>query len=187
VSEIGKIPTLDKGYVQIRCCAPNGLEIDKIRSEIYRGSWHPNLVEMSQVYLNVKCPYFLLIPLVSSGIRALSAPGAPTDAYVPDVGSIKSGSLDSDREISESMSMTIDSLMLNQKAYAKEGCNTFLASITTPVAAYWSGILYGSLRDWLRFCGTPGLHPMVKEYQRSVSGSLSVEYKNLEDLIRQVK
>jgi hypothetical protein len=187
LSDVGKIPTLDKGYVQLRCCAPNGLEIDRIRSEIYKGSWHPNLVEMAYVHLNIKCPYFLLIPLISSGIRALSIPGLPSDAYVPDVSSIKSGNLNTDKEISDSISMTIDSLMLNQKAYAKEGCNTFLASITTPVAAYWSGILYGSLRDWLRFCSTPGLHPMVKEYQRSVNGAISVEYKNLEDLTRQVR
>jgi hypothetical protein len=182
VSEIGRIPVLDKGYVQLRCAAPSGLELDKIRSEIYRGNFNPTLIEMTQIYLNVKCPYFLLIPLISSGIRAISLPLMPMDAYVPALDSVKSGNVSIDKDIAESMAITIDSLMLNQKAYVKDGCNSFVASITTPVAAYWNGVMYGSLKDWLRFCKVPGLHPLVKEYQMSISNAISIEYKNLEEL-----
>lgn len=186
MSEIGKIPVLDKGYVQLRCCAPSFLELEKIKSEIYRGSVTPALAEMVQVYLNVKCPYFLLISLVSGNIRAVSSPGLPVDAYVPGLDSVKSGDLTNDKDISDSMSMTIDSLMLNQKAYTKDGCNSFIAGVTTPVAAYWSGVMYGSLRDWLRFANASGLHPLVKEYQRSVLSTISIEYKNLEELGRRI-
>lgn len=187
MTDAGKIPVLDKGYVQLRCSAPDGQELEKIRSEMYRGSWHPNLAEISSVFLNVKCPLFLLVPLLSGGIRAMAVPGKFTEAYIPSVDTIRSGSNSSDRDIQHSMQSTIDSLMLNQEGYAKDGCNSFLASITTPVASYWTGILHGSLRDWLRFCATPGLHPLVKEYQRAVYNALSIDFKNLEEINRQVK
>lgn len=184
MSEVGKIPTLDKGFVQLRCCAPNFNQLEAMKSELFRGNLTPQLIETVHVYLNIKCPYFLLIPLVSSGIRAIPKPGSPGDAFIPRVNDIKSGNVLSDAEIQRSMSMTIESLMLNQRAYAKDGCNTFLSTITTPVAAYWEGVMFGLLKDWVRFTSTLGLHPLVKEYQKSVIDALLVEYKNINDIIR---
>jgi hypothetical protein len=184
MSEIGKIPTLDKGFVQLRCCAPNFHDLEIMKSELFRGNLTPQLVEIVNVYINIKCPYFLLIPLVSSGIRAISRPGSPGDAYTPQADDIGSGNHELDLEIQYSMSLTIDSLMLNQKGYVKDGCNSFVASMTTPVAAYWDGVMFGLLRDWVRFASAPGLHPLIKEYQKSVVNVLSVEYKNINDIMR---
>lgn len=186
MSDIGKIPTLNKGFVQLRSCAPSHLELEKIKSEIYRGTLTPQLIDMVYVVLNVKCPYFLMIPLVSSGIRAAARPGPAMDAYRPGPEWIKSGKHATDREISESISQTVESLMLNQEAYVKDGCNSFVASITTPVSAYWEGVMSGFLRDWIRFISTPGLHPMVKQYQNSVSNAILIEYTNLNDIIRMI-
>jgi len=184
MSEIGKIPTLDKGFVQLRCCAPNARDLDIMKSELYRGTLSPQLLEIVNVFLNIKCPYFLLIPLVSSGIRAISRPGHTSDAYVPQVDVIKSGNNALDLEIADSMSATIEALMLNQMSYTKDGCNSFVATITTPVAAYWEGMMFGLLKDWIRFANAPGLHPLVKEYQKSVISALSVEYININDISR---
>lgn len=184
MSDVGKIPVLDKGFVQLRCCAPNFHDLEVMKSELFRGNLTPQLIETVHVYLNVKCPYFLLVPLLSSGIKAISRPGVPGDAYVPRVDDIKSGNHESDLEIQYSMNLTIDSLMLNQKAYAKDGCNPFVASVTTPVAAYWEGVMFGLMRDWVRFAAAPGLHSLVKEYQKSVVNALSVEYKNINDIMR---
>jgi hypothetical protein len=184
MSEVGKIPVLDKGFVQLKCCAPNFQDLEIMRSELFRGNLTPQLIETVHIYLNIKCPYFLLVPLLSSGIRAIPRPGSPGDAFVPRIDDVKSGNHESDTEIQYSMALTIDSLMLNQKAYTKDGCNSFVASITTPVAAYWEGMMFGLLRDWIRFVGASGLHPLVKEYQKSVVDALSVEYKNINDIMR---
>ena len=186
MSEVGKIPVLDKGFVQLRCCAPNFHDLEIMKSELFRGNLTPQLIETVHVYLNVKCPYFLLIPLLSSGIRAISRPGVPGDAYVPRVDEIKSGSHELDIEIQNSMSLTVESLMLNQKGYTKDGCNSFVASVTTPVAAYWDGVMFGLLKDWLRFAAASGPHPLIKEYQKSVVNVLSVEYKNINDIMRTI-
>ena len=184
MNDIGRIPTLDKGFVQLRCCAPNARDLDVMKSELYRGTLSPQLLETVNVFLNVKCPYFLLIPLISSGIRAISRPGQSSDAYIPQVDVIKSGNNAVDLEIAESMGATIEALMLNQLSYAKDGCNGFVATITTPVAAYWEGMMFGLLEDWVRFANAPGLHPLVKEYQKSVLSALSVEYTNINDISR---
>lgn len=184
MNDIGRIPTLDKGFVQLRCCAPNSRDLDVMKSELYRGTLSPQLLEIVNVFLNIKCPYFLLIPLVSSGIRAIPRPGQTNDAYMPQVDVIKSGSSTLDVEMAESMGMTIEALMLNQSSYVKDGCNSFVATITTPVAAYWEGVMFGLLKDWVRFANASGLHPLVKEYQKSVLSALSVEYTNINDISR---
>lgn len=184
MTELNKIPVLDKGYVQLTSFAPSFLEVEKMRSEFFRGVLAPQLVETIQVFLRMKCPYFILVPLLTSGMRAISVPGLASDAFVPQVDDIMSSSLANSQEIRESMSLTIDSLMLNQKAYIKDGCNAFVASLTTPVSAYWEGVIFGQLKDWLRFGNAPGLHPFIKEYQKSVIDCISVEYKNINDIIR---
>lgn len=186
MGDIGKIPTLNKGFVQLRACAPSYLELEKLKSELYRGTLTPQLIDMVYVVLNMKCPYFMLIPLVSSGIRAAARPGGAADAYCPGPEWIKSGKHATDVEVSESISQTVESLMLNQQAYVKDGCNSFVASITTPVAAYWDGVTMGFMRDWIRFATAPGLHPMIKQYQNAVSNALAVEYTNINDIIRMI-
>lgn len=184
MTNLNKIPVLDKGYVQLSSFAPSFLEVESMRSEFFRGALAPQLIETIHVFLRLKCPYFILIPLLTSGMRAISVPGLASDAFIPHVNDIMSSSLGSSQEIRDSMSLTIDSLMLNQKAYVKEGCNAFVASLTTPVSAYWEGIIFGQLKDWIRFGNASGLHPLIKEYQRSVIDCISVEYKNINDIIR---
>lgn len=183
--DIAKIPTLDKGYVQLWSFAPNSAQIRQL-SSLTRNQNIDQLYEIVYIFLNIKCPYFILIPLVSSGLRAVPFAGRAKDAYVPTVDTVRSGSVELDITISKSIESTIDSLMMNQKAYTSDGCNSFTASLTTPVAAYWEGVVHGSMRDLLRFCAMPGLHPLVAEYQKSTINSICTEYKDAIDVMKRI-
>lgn len=186
-SEAGKIPTLDKGYVQLRCFAPSNSDIKSISRAMKGGDVTNAILNMAFIHLNIKCPYFLLIPLVSSDIKAVWFPSSSSDAYIPDQTVINSGSVETDIQISESMKMTVDTMIINQKGYVKDGCNSYVASCITPVSTYWEGIMYGKLIDWLRFCNIKGLHPIAKAYQESTIAALSVEYTDVKDMMRMVR
>lgn len=183
-TRLNKLPVLDKGYVAMMSCSPSYQEHVRMMSSFFRNRLTQNLIDVTYVHLEVKCPYFILIPMISSNIKVISSVNQATDAFVPTVEHISSGSLDNDRDISESMSITIDSLMLNQKAYVHDGCNALVASLTTPVAAYWDGVMYASMSEWARFMFAKGLHPIVKQYQTAIYNAISTEYKNLEDIRR---
>lgn len=184
MTDLNKIPVLDKGYAQLVSFAPSFSDIEKMRSEFFRGVLAPQLIETIQVFLRLKCPYFILIPLLSSGMRAISVPKPASEAFIPQVDDIKASDLFSSKEIRDSMAITIESLMLNQKAYTNDGCNAFVSNMTTPVCAYWEGVIFGQLKDWIRFGGAPGLHPLIKQYQKTIISCISAEYKNIDDIIR---
>ncbi len=186
MTKINKIPVLDNGHVRAISFCPPDSELESIKSSYFRNTYSTSMLDITSVMLEVKCPYFILIPLISSGVKAASSMSPPRDAYVPAVDTIKSGNHASDVEISQSISMTIDSLMLNQKAYTHDGCNQFVASLTTPVAAYWEGVMQASLPVWLRFTAAKNLHPLVNEYQRTIYQVISSEYKNIHDIQKRV-
>jgi hypothetical protein len=183
-TKLNRLPVLDHGYVSLMSCSPSYSDHLEIRSSMFRNRLTSQAIDMIYVHLQVKCPYFILIPMVSSGIRCTSSVSQASDAFCPTVDMIASGSTANDRDISESMKMTVESLMLNQKSYVHDGCNAFVASVTTPVSAYWEGVMYASMGEWSRFMFAKDLHPIVKQYQRAVHDAVSIEYKNLEDIKR---
>ena len=183
-TQLNKLPVLDKGYVAMISCSPSYQDHLCMMSSFFRNRLTHNLIDVTFVHLEVKCPYFILIPMISSGIKVVSSVNQITDAFCPTIEHISSGSHANDKDISESMRFTIESLMINQKAYVHDGCNSLVASVTTPVAAYWEGVMYASMTEWAKFIFAKGLHPIVKQYQSAISDMISTEYKNLEDIKR---
>lgn len=183
-TSLNRLPVLDHGYVSLISCSPTYSEHKSIMSSLFRNRLSMQSVDMVYVHLHIKCPYFILIPMVSSGIRCVSSANQAGDAFCPTIEYVSSGSSSNDRDISESMKMTIESLMINQKAYIHDGCNAFIASVTTPVAAYWEGVMYASLTEWCRFILAKDLHSVVKQYQKTIHDSISTEYKNIDDIKR---
>ena len=172
-TRLNKLPVLDHGYVSLISCSPSYSDHTDIRSSLFRNRLTAQSIDMVYVHLEVKCPYFILIPMVSSGIRCASSVSQASDAFCPTLDMVASGSTANDRDISESMKMTVESLMLNQKSYVHDGCNAFVASITTPVAAYWEGVMYASMTEWSRFMFAKDLHPIVKQYQKTIYETVS--------------
>jgi hypothetical protein len=184
---MSKIPVLDGGYVRLISCSPPFEEYRKILASHFRNNLTWSILDISSITLEIKCPYFILIPLVSSGMKAVAYPRQPDEAFTPSIDYIKSGSLENDKDISESMKMTIDSLMLNKRAYMHDGCDPFISSITTPVSCFWEGIIYAKTVDWVRFISSKNLHTVVNLYQKSIENAISTEYKNIEDIKKWLK
>ena len=185
-TRLNKLPVLDYGHVSLLSCSPSYDDYLKIKSSMLRDRLTPQSIDMIHAHVEVKCPYFILIPMISSGIRCLSSVNQTSDAFTPTLDMISSGSSANDRDIADSMRMTVESLMLNQKSYIHDGCNSLIASITTPVSAYWEGVMYASMTEWSRFIFAKDLHFTVRQYQKAIYDAISIEYKNLEDIKRLV-
>jgi hypothetical protein len=185
---LGATPVLDKGYVLSVSSSPNGNALREIRAQIYRGVLKEGLADIPRVVLKVRCPLVVLHSMMATKLRIIQDPYAiKDDVHEPQVTDIRSGKLETDTELAEYMAQTLNALVLNQTTLKEDGCDGFVASLTTPIAAYWEGLVYGDLSDWIRVIVTPGAPRMIKSYQDAFRSVLSAEFLDLDEMIKRVK
>jgi hypothetical protein len=61
----------------------------------------------------------------------------------------------------------------------EDGCDRFIASLTTPVSTYWEGIVYGDLSTWMEFAESKSAPRIVAMYQEAIRNMLIAEYGNI--------
>lgn len=181
---LDKIPLLDHGYVRLQNASPSHSNLEEIRKRAYKGTMVAHHFDLPYVHVEICCPYAILLTLVSSGLTALPYQDMNRElAFLPDAGNIRSGTLADDMAISDHIKTTVESTMLNQQAYAKDNCDRAIATLTTPLAAYWEGVIHGKLSSFLRFTESKHQPRIIQVYQEGVRNSISLEYKNLSEMI----
>jgi len=184
---LGSTPVLDKGYVKLLSASPSGQQISIIRNQVFRGLVKESLTDLPRVVLKIRCPYVVLHHLQSTKIRIINDLSVNKEfVYEPQITDIRSGKHETDVELAEYMSSTLNALVVNQVTLKQDGCNAFIAQLTTPIAAYWEGIAYGDLSDWIRIIVAPHTPPMVKAYQDAFKLTISTEFLELDEFIRRI-
>lgn len=184
---LNKFPVLEHGYVRLQTVSPDAVNLAEIRKRAYKGTLQAAHLELPYVHMEICCPYAVLLTLASSGLTLVPYQDMNKDmAHIPGLDDIKSGSIDIDWQISESLKLTIESTMLNQHAYAEDGCDRSVATLTTPLAAYWEGVVHGKLLSFLRFTESKHQPKIIRVYQERMRDSISSEYKNLQEMIERL-
>jgi hypothetical protein len=182
---IGATHVLDKGYVKVISASPSGKQFQEMRSQIFRGVIKESLIEIPRVILKIKCPYVVLHAMQSTKIRIVTNYSRyEAQVYEPQVTDIRSGNHEKDVQLSDYISSTLSALIVNQTTLQQDGCNGFIAGLTTPIAAYWEGIVYGDLSDWIDVITAPNAPNMIKAYQNAFNVAISTEFLELEEIIR---
>lgn len=185
---IGSTPVLDKGYVKMFSASPSGRQFQEIRAIMFRGALRESLADIPRVVLEVRCPYVVLHAMQSTKIRVVNNFSSFKHVvYEPQVTDIRSGNHEKDVQLSEYMCSTLNALAINQATLNQDGCNTFIAGLTTPIAAYWEGLVYGDLTDWIRVITAPHAPNIIKAYQEAFNSVISAEFIELEELTRRIR
>ena len=123
-------PVLDNGHVYLFSSSPDGDKTKQILIQYYSGIFKPSILSIPRVTLSIKCPIAVLLTMTRFHLVVdLSAPR--NSAFNPSVEHIRSGKIENDQDISQSIKNTNEALMLNQKAYADDNCDRFVATLTT--------------------------------------------------------
>jgi len=177
------LPVLDSGYVYLFSSSPDGEKTKHILNQYYSNVFKPSILSIPRVVVSIKCPIAVLLTMTRFHLVVdLSAPR--NSAFNPSIEHIKSGKMENDKDISESIKNTNEALMLNQKAYAEDNCDRFVATLTTPIAAYWEGLAYGDLCTWVEFVESKSAPKIVSIYQGAIKNILIAEYGNIYELGR---
>lgn len=176
----GAIPVLDHGWIKLMSCSPSGRELQEIRVQYYRGSIQSSMLSMTQIAIEINTPIFVRIAM--GRIPFVSKPfNRYEEFYNPTIADIGSGNLETNKEIQESIQMTMDALITNQDTYTSDGCNNFVAMMTAPTSSYVSGIAYASMGEWMDFVCLAHTPPQVKAYQDSIRKTLMAEFPMWEE------
>jgi hypothetical protein len=179
---LAMIPCLDHGSVELLSCAPNGVQLKTIVNSMRRGQVGPQLLRMPMVYFKITAPYFVILAL--GNLKRVTDDSYKPEVYLPKLDDIGSPSLDTNQEIADSIQATIEAGHINRDMYVKDGCNQYVAKMTSTISTYWSGIVYGDLETWVNFYSQKHAPSQVKAYQLAVQDLLRVEYTDLDDYLR---
>jgi hypothetical protein len=109
------------------------------------------------------------------------------ETYIPTVDEIGSGTLQTNKDIVESMEMTLNALLTNRSSYATDKCNGFVANTTLPLATYVNVIASGSLSLWIDYCKAIGFSKQVSSYQTAIFNLIKGEIPDIDYIIKDIK
>lgn len=172
---LGAMPVGVDGWVRLVGASPSSKEVSNFVSRYRRLANDPATLETIFVTFEMKVPVLVLI-----GMGRLQHQLHPSEslkeAWIPDEADIEAKSLDVGREIAASIRATTEAQLANQEMYVQDGCNGWVAKTTTPVSAYATAYVYGSMQAWLDFISAPGAPKVAKAYQDAVMGIIRAEY-----------
>jgi hypothetical protein len=179
------IPCLDHGSVELYSVAPNGKELKKIVDVMRRGRVGPQLLKLPTVYLKITAPIFVVNSM--GAFKKLQDDYYKPETFFPIIDDINARDLETSQEIARSISETLEAGIVNRTSYVDDGCNPFIAGLTSSVCTYWSGIVYADLETWCQFFLEKHAPRHIKVYQKAVEDILRVEYVELDDYLRRSK
>jgi hypothetical protein len=181
---LNKINVLDKGFVAPLAVTGNGKLLQEIQDHYFKTRANIKLLELSSVTLVIKCPLFVQLNLSQYNLNIITTPSDDIEAYTPDISMIEGDSIEDREEIARYIEITTEALLLNHKGMAMDGSSRFTAQLLTPITVYNELIVNGKLKDWINFLRQKRLPKEIEIYRSTIQDVISVDWKNLDQLIK---
>lgn len=174
---LNEIPVLDKGYVALHSCAPNGKQLDALSKEFGLGSKGDRVMSMTSITLKIKCPLFVQMTFPEFGLTYLSkrSKSAP-EAFIPTIAEVNAQTLEASEAIQADIKQTTDALLINPRAYQSENCDLFISQVISPVSVYNVLVVTGSLAQWKNYISQLNLPAPIESYRKAIEQALVAEY-----------
>jgi hypothetical protein len=181
---LNKLNVLDKGFVAPVAFTGNGKLLQDLQDHYFKTRANLKLLDISSAVLVIKCPLFVQLNLSQYGLNIITTPSDNVEAYIPDISMIEGESLEDRQEIARYIELTTEALILNHKGMAMDGSSRFTAQLLTPITVYNELVVSGKLVNWLQFLKQRQLPKELELYRKSVEDILSVEWRNIDSLMR---
>lgn len=184
---LNKTNVLDKGFVALIDSNGNGKLLQSLQDEYFKTKTNIKLLDIASATVVIKCPLFVQLNLSQYGFNLVSTPSVDVEAYIPDVAAVSGETADDRQRMSTYIKSTTEALILNQKGMPMDGADEFTAQLLTPISTYNELIVHGSLRQWVNYLNQTNLPNPLKTYQSALITILSVEWGNLQALMKILK
>jgi hypothetical protein len=184
---LNKIKVLDKGFVGLISSNITGKQLQDIQDTYFRTKVNMKLLNLCSATIAIKCPLFVQLNLSQYGFDIISTPSDDVEAFIPDLTMIEGDSLEDRQNLHSYVKATTEALILNQKGMPMDGADEFTAQMLTPVSTYNEIIVHGELRKWVNFLNQKNLPSSMENYRKALLELLSVEWKNIEGLMKILK
>jgi hypothetical protein len=179
---LNKIPILDSGYVALIDSHMTTQKLRDVGQEFFGGECPVALEEFGTMTVAIKCPLFVQLYLSKFMFRIINGDNNVTTvaAYRPNVGELGCPERLDAEAIADDISRTTDALLINPKAYQKDGCDKFISQIISPINVYTHLIVQGSYSEWRKFTCTDdsGRIPQpIRVYLLGIKQILETEWK----------
>ena len=178
---LNKIPILDNGYVALIDSHMTTQKLRDVGQEVFGGEYPVALEEFGTMTVAIKCPLFVQLYLSKFTFRIINADNtATTEAYRPNVGELGCPERLDAEAIADDISRTTDALIINPRAYQKDGCDKFISQIISPINVYTCLIVQGSYSEWCKFAyqDDAGRIPRpIRAYVESIKQIIETEWK----------
>jgi hypothetical protein len=174
---LNKLPVLDKGYVALVSSSNNGETLKNIKGLVDLPLHE--LVEISSLTLAIKAPLFVQLYLSKFQFKIWNILQEKPEAFTPDVTDINCPDHAVGTMIANDMAVTTAALLINPKAYQKDGCDYFISQVITPISVYNELVVHGTLKQWLEFTQSMADVPKpIQGYILAVSDIIRNEWKH---------
>lgn len=178
---LNKINVLDKGYVALVSASIDGKTLKGIYDGYFRTKINKELWHLASMTLLVKCPLFKQLHLARHNFRIVQLPTKDEiEVYTPDVSEVQTGDSQDDADMAKYFSQVTESLLMSSKALQQDGCDKFLSQVITPISAYNTILVHGSLDEWIKYIKQSKLPPQLEAYRATVEGIMTAEWQQLD-------
>jgi hypothetical protein len=169
------MPVNVDGWVRLVAAAPSAKEVAAFTTRYRKLISDPATLETIHVSMEMRLPAIILLSMGRLKYQ-LHPSESLKGVWLPDEADVEAKTLEMGREIAASIRVTAEAQLANQELYVADGCNGWVAKTTTPISAYATAYIHGSLSEWLDFISSPGAPKVVKAYQDAVMGIIRAEY-----------
>jgi len=179
---LNEIPVLDKGYVALHSCAPNGKDLLALSKDFFRSNPDNKLFDITYINLQIKCPLFVQMTFPEHGLKyVVQRSSTKPEAFVPTIAEVNAMTLEASEAIQADIAQTTAALLLNPKAYQMEHCDTFISQVISPISVYNTLVVSGTLSQWLGYVDQKGLPSSIEQYRKAIKDAVTAEYSNILD------
>lgn len=177
---LNKIPVLDKGYIALHSCAPDGKDAVQLSKDFFRGNMDTRIFDITHVNIQIKCPLFVQMTFPEHGLKYVvqRAQGNP-EAFVPTIAEVNAMSLEASQAIQADIEQTTAALLINPKAYQMEHCDLFVSQVISPISVYTTLMVSGNLSSWLSYIDQNAFPSSIESYRKAIHGAIFAEYSSI--------
>jgi len=164
---------LDKGYIKYIGSSATRIDVQHLLDE---GFSREKILPHINLTYSIKCPLFVKLALSDFGFQITTMQSSRVELFCPTASDVKGNDLQVSQEIADDIKATGEALIINPKAYQKDGCEPSVSQVNSPLSLYNTIVVSGNISTWSKLIEFTNFPKLIDEYRIAIKDSIDCEY-----------